>query len=78
MSVMNQLLERALTAVRKLPSQDQEDIARVMLDLAERDNSIEQIDPNHLGDVLESLGQLRRKEFASDSAVQAAFASFER
>ena len=75
---MNQLLERALKAVRGLPPEQQEEIARLMLNLAERDSAVEQIDPAHLPDILASLNQMRRGELASDADVEAAFARFER
>jgi hypothetical protein len=36
----------------------------------------EPIDPAHLADVLESLDQANRREFATDAEVDAAFRSF--
>ncbi len=38
----------------------------------------EEIDPAHLPDVLESLAQARRGEFATDAEVEAAFRRFDR
>lgn len=73
---MNQLLEKAVDAVRQMPSDDQDKIARLMLDLAEGDMSTEQTDPTHLPDILESLAQLRRGEFASDAEIETAFRRF--
>jgi hypothetical protein len=37
----------------------------------------EQIDPAHLADVLEGLAQAKRREFATDAEVKAAFACFD-
>lgn len=37
----------------------------------------EEIDPAHLADVLESLAEAQRREFATDADVEAAFARFE-
>jgi hypothetical protein len=37
----------------------------------------EEIDPAHLPAVLEGLAQARRKEFATDADVEAAFRRFE-
>ncbi|EHK53722.1 hypothetical protein [Allomesorhizobium alhagi] len=73
---MNQLLEKAVEAVRQMPPDDQDKIARLMLSLAEGDQSPEQTDPTHLPDILESLAQLRRGEFASDADVEIAFRRF--
>jgi hypothetical protein len=74
---MTKLLERALTAVRRLPAEAQDEIARAMLALAS-DTDIEPIDPAHLPDVLESLAQAKRRQFATDTEVEAAFRRFDR
>jgi hypothetical protein len=73
---MNQLLEKAVEAVRQMPPDDQDKIARLMLSLAEGDQLPEQTDPTHLADILENLAQLRRGEFASDADIQTAFRRF--
>jgi Ca2+-binding EF-hand superfamily protein len=74
---MTKLLEKALEAVRQLPADSQDEIARVMLNLAD-EGEPEEIDPAHLSDVLESLAQARRREFATDGEVEAAFRRFDR
>jgi Ca2+-binding EF-hand superfamily protein len=76
-SVMTKLLEKALEAVRQLPPDSQDEIARAMLNLANSEEP-EGIDPTHLPDVLESLAQAKRREFASDADVEAAFRRFDR
>jgi len=73
---MINLLEKAVAAVRKLPPDDQEEIARLMLELAGRSGVPDSVDPAHLADVLESLAQARRGEFASDAEIEAAFRRF--
>lgn len=73
---MNQLLEKAVEAVRQMPPDDQDKIARLMLSLAEGDQPAEQTDTRHLPDILEGLAQLRRGEFASDADVETAFRRF--
>jgi hypothetical protein len=76
---MTKLLEQALEAVQKLPAESQDEIARAMLILAAGDDrEPEPIDPAHLADVLESLAQARRREFATDAEVEAAFRRFDR
>jgi hypothetical protein len=77
LSSMTKLLEKALEAVRRLPPDSQDEIARVMLNLAGSDNELEELDPAHLPDVLESLAQAKRREFASDAEVEAAFRRFD-
>jgi hypothetical protein len=74
---MTKLLEQALEAVRRLPAENQDEIARAMLALAGEDSEPEPIDPAHLPDVLESLAQAKRRQFASDADVEAAFRRFD-
>jgi hypothetical protein len=75
---MTKLLERALEAVRRLPPDGQDEIARAMLSLAGVEAEPEPIDPAHLSDVLESLAQAKRRQFATDAEVEAAFRRFDR
>jgi predicted transcriptional regulator len=74
---MTKLLEKALEVVRRLPADSQDEIARAMLHLAENDADPERIDPAHLAAVLEGLAQAQRREFATDSEVEAAFRRFD-
>jgi hypothetical protein len=75
---MTKLLEKALEAVRRLPPDSQDEIARAMLSLAGDEDEPEEIDPVHLADVLESLAQAKRREFATDAEIEAAFRRFDR
>lgn len=75
---MTKLLEKALEAVGRLPPDEQDEIARAMLSLAGGPSAAEDIDRAHLPDVLESLAQAKRREFATDAEVEAAFRRFER
>ena len=74
---MTKLLEKALQAVRRLPPDSQDQIALAMLSLADHDDQPEEIDPAHLADVLEGLAQAKRREFATDAEIEAAFRRFE-
>jgi hypothetical protein len=75
---MTKLLEQALDAVRRLPADSQDEIARAILALAGRDEGdLEEIDPAHLPDVLESLAQAKRRQFGTDAEVEAAFRRFD-
>jgi DNA-binding TFAR19-related protein (PDSD5 family) len=75
---MTKLLEKALEAVRILPDESQDEIARAMLYLAQTNSEPEKIDPDDLPDVLESLAQAKRREFATDEEVRAVFRRFVR
>jgi len=74
---MTKLLEKALEAVRQLPPGTQDEIARAMLDLASSEGDPEPVDPSHLPAVLEGLAQAKRREFATDPEVEAAFRRFD-
>ncbi|WP_232629273.1 hypothetical protein [Methylobacterium sp. Leaf118] len=74
---MTKLLEQAVEAIRRLPAADQDTIAEAMLGLA-RLGAADDIDPDHLEDVLAGLAEIERGEIASEDEVAAAFRSFER
>ncbi len=75
---VTKLLEKALAAVRQLPPDSQDEIARAMLNMAGDQDGPEEIDPTHLSEVLESLAQAKRREFATDAEIEAAFRRFDR
>ncbi|MBV8564939.1 MAG: hypothetical protein JO273_05740 [Methylobacteriaceae bacterium] len=75
---MTKLLEQAVEIVRRLPPDSQDEIARAMLTLASDEGEVEDIDPAHLPDVLESLAQARRRQFATDQEIESAFKLFDR
>ena len=75
---MTKLLERALEAVSRLSPDTQDEIARAMLRLAASVGEPEAVDAAHLPAVLEGLAQAKRREFASDAEVEAAFRRFDR
>lgn len=74
---MTKLLEKALEAVKRLPPEGQDQIAMAMLTLSGNEGEPEEIDGAHLPSVLEGLAQARRRQFASDADVEAAFRRFE-
>lgn len=49
-----------------------------MLTLAGDEGEPAPIDPAHLPDILLSLAQARRREFATDAEIEAAFRRFDR
>jgi hypothetical protein len=74
---MMKLMEKAVEIVRRLPPESQDEIAHAMLSLAGSEAEPEAIEPAHLPDVLESLVQAKRREFATDAEVEAAFRRFD-
>jgi hypothetical protein len=78
LKTMTKLLEKALEAVRRLPPDSQDHIALAMLSLSANDGEPEKIDPADLPAVLEGLARARRREFATDAEIEAAFRRFER
>jgi hypothetical protein len=75
---MTKLLEQAIEVVRRLPADSQDDIARTILRLAGGGLEAEPVDPTHLAAILEGLTQAKRREFATDDEVEAAFRRFDR
>ncbi|MDQ0472325.1 hypothetical protein [Labrys wisconsinensis] len=70
------LFDQAVEAVRRLPPESQDDIARAMLSMADGGEP-EPIDPEHLEAVLEGLAQADRGEFVSNEKVAALLRSFD-
>ncbi len=77
LGIMTKLLEKALEAVRRLPPDDQDKIALAMLSLSGNEGEPEEVDPAYLPAVLEGLAQAKRRQFATDAEVEAAFRRFE-
>jgi hypothetical protein len=75
---MTKLLEQAIQALRRLPTDSQDEIARAILHLAGSEIEAEPVDPAHLAAVLEGLAQAKRREFATDDEIEAALRRFDR
>ena len=75
---MTKLLEQAIQALRRLPTDSQDEIARAILHLAGSEVEVEPLDPAHLAAVLEGLAQAKRREFARDDEIEAALRRFDR
>jgi len=60
-----------------LSPDSQDEIALAMLTLSGHEGEPEEIDPAHLPAVLEGLAQAKRRQFATDAEVEAAFRRFE-
>jgi hypothetical protein len=75
---MTKLLEQAMEAVRRLLPDSQDEIARTILHLARTEVDVEPVGPAHLTAVLEGICQAKRREFATEEEVEAAFRRFDR
>jgi hypothetical protein len=73
--VMTKLLEQALQVARRLPSDAQDDIARVVLQLAGADDSsFVALSSDERAAIAKSKDAAARGEFATDEQVQATWA----
>lgn len=68
---MTQLVEQAVEAIRKLPPKQQEDVARIILDLAGIDLPVIPITSGEEASFAKARAQAARREFATDAEVQA-------
>ncbi len=72
---MTELLDQALEAARSLPSDAQDEIARVVLQLAGRDEAASiALSPDEREAIAKSKAAAARGEFATDEQVRATWA----
>jgi hypothetical protein len=71
---MTKLLDRALQAVRELPTDMQDDIARIVLELAGTDATPVGLSAEERAAIDRSKGAADRGEFATDEQVRAVWA----
>jgi hypothetical protein len=71
---MTKLLDRALEAVRVLPADAQDDIARLVLQLAGEDTAPVTLSPEERAAIARSKAAAARGEFATDEQVRAVWA----
>jgi len=71
---MTQLLEQAFNTVAALPDEEQDKLARVMLQLAGLDQPPLQLTPEEEADLAEADAEIARGEFATAEEVRAMWA----
>ena len=71
---MTKLLEQAVEAARRLPPESQDEIARVVLQLAGGDELVVPLTDDERVALARSKAAAKRAEFASDEEVRAAWA----
>ena len=76
---MTKLLDKAIDAVRVLPPEEQDEIARTMLVLAkDADEDEGEIDPADLEAIDRGLEDMKTGRFASDEEMAALFHRFDK
>jgi predicted transcriptional regulator len=73
---MTQLFEHAVETVRSLPAETQDELARLLLQLAGEDQPVVQLTPEEEAALDESMRQAERGEFATDEEVRAIWAKY--
>jgi hypothetical protein len=71
---MTKLLEHAVDTVRALPPAMQDELARLLLQLAGEEQPAIQLTPDEVASLAESRDQAARREFATDDQVRAVWA----
>jgi predicted transcriptional regulator len=74
---MTKLLEEAVETVRTLPPEVQDDLARILLQLAGKDPPVVQLSAEDEASFAESLAQADHGEFATDEQVRAIWAKYD-
>ena len=70
---MTRLFDEAVKVVESLPANEQDELARVMLQIAGAEQTEIQLSPEEEASFQHSLAEADRREFASDEDVQAAW-----
>jgi len=71
---MTQLLEQAIETVSTLPDDTQDELARILLQLAGVEQPSYELSPEEAADIDASLAEAERGEFATDEEVAAIWA----
>jgi predicted transcriptional regulator len=71
---MTRLLEQAVETVSTLPEETQDELARILLQLAGVEQPPYQLTPEEAADLDASLAEAERGEFATDEEVRAMWA----
>ena len=72
---MTRLLEQAVAGVRSLPDDVQDDLARMLLQLAGVEQPLYELSPEEAADIDASTAEAERGDFATDAEVRALWPS---
>ena len=73
---MTELLEQAVETVRGLPADVQDELARILLQLAGKVQPVVRLSADEEVSFAESLAQADRGEFATDEQIRAIWAKY--
>ena len=68
---MTKLLDRAIERLKALPSDRQDDLARILLRLSDEDGATYQLTTDEEADLTEAEAEVARGELATDEMVKA-------
>ena len=71
---MTKLLERAVDSVRALPPEVQDELARLLLQVAGEEQPVIQLTPEERADLAEADAEIARGEFATDERMRSILA----
>lgn len=71
---MTELLELAIERVRALPPKEQDDVARVLLQMTGEEQPVYQLTPDENADLANADAEIERGELATDEEVHAFWA----
>ena len=71
---MTKLLEHAVDSVRALPPEVQDELARLLLQVAGKEQPVIQLTPEERADIAEADAEIARGEFATDEQISAILA----
>jgi hypothetical protein len=74
LSTMTKLLEHAIDSVRTLPPEVQDELARLLLQVAGKEQPVIQLTPEERADLAEADTEIARGEFATDEQMRAILA----
>jgi hypothetical protein len=74
---MTKLLEKAMAAASALPDEQQDELARVLLQLAGHEQPPIVLTPEEEADLAEAEAEVARGELASDGQVRAMWAKYD-
>jgi hypothetical protein len=74
LSTMTKLLEHAIDSVRALPPEVQDELARLLLQVAGEEQPVIQLTPEERADLAEADAEIARGEFATDEQMRSILA----
>jgi hypothetical protein len=74
LSTMTKLLEHAVDSVRALPPEVQDELARLLLQVAGEEQPVIQLTPEERADLTDADAEIARGEFATDEQIRSMLA----